>query len=141
MSSDSLVALVARSLRALREEVPVAHRALCAAAPGRCVRIEMDGEVVAVAVDPAGVDVVPPSRPADVHVHTSRRATLALADGATTLLGAAEAGAVEIVGTPDDVVAFHDALHCYFHGAVRAPSFPALLAAFRRRAWSEGGPP
>jgi hypothetical protein len=98
----------------------------------------MDGEAVTIALDAGGARVEAAPAAAHVRVRTSRRATVALADAETTLAGAVETGALEIVGTPDDVIAFHDALQCYFHGAVRAPSFPGLLRAFRRSI-HEGG--
>jgi hypothetical protein len=111
---------------------------MCAAVPGRRVRVEMDGEAVGIAfeTDAARVETAPEG--AHVRVQTSRRATVALADAETSLVQAVETGALEITGTPDDVIAFHEALRSYFQGAVRAPSFPALLRAFRRSI-HEGG--
>ena len=116
----------------------MAYRAMCDAAPGRRVRIDMDGERVDVAITGGEARVGLPAGQAAVRVSTSRRATVALVDAETTLVAAVESGAIEIVATPDDVVAFHDALHGYLHGAVRAPSFPDLLRQFRRSR-AEGG--
>jgi hypothetical protein len=54
-----------------------------------------------------------------------------LIDARLTLLDAVLSDALAMTGAPDDLLAFHDGLIAYVHGAVRAPSFPALLSAYR----------
>jgi hypothetical protein len=73
-----------------------------------------------------------PRAPAGRTSRSSTRATiLGVIDGETTARRAVLDERLLMRGRLDDVVAFHDALVAYVHGAVRAPSFPRLLRAYR----------
>jgi len=117
---------------------------MCRTLAPRAVRIALDGEVVTVACTPERatlldasdapdvLDALDAADAPDVEVRTSRAAIVALIDARSTLVESVLADRVELRGKLDDLVAFHDGLVVYLHGAVRAPSFPALLLLFRR---------
>ena len=137
MSSESFTGFVHESLHLLQREVPAAHAAMCAPVAGRTVAIEADGEALSLRFGVDAARAADPASAADVRVRTSARAVLALADGECSLLEAVFGDQLVLQGTPEAVIAFHDALVAYLHGAVRAPSFPGLLRRFRARA--QGG--
>lgn len=64
-------------------------------------------------------------------VLTSRRAILRMADGELTILEAVQGGDPVVVASPDDLMRLERGLNLYLRGAVRCPSFPALLEQFR----------
>jgi hypothetical protein len=134
VSSESFAGFVRESLEVLRREVPVAHAAMCAPVAGRLVAIGADGEELALRFAADGVRAAAPGGVPDLSVRTSRDAVLALVDAECSLLEAVLSDRLVLRGTPDDVIAFHDALVAYLHGAVRAPSFPGLLRRFRAHA-------
>jgi hypothetical protein len=127
-------AFLEESLELLQTEIPVAYRAMCAALAGRAVTITVGGDAARLVFDDAGVAFRRNEGPADVCVRTTRRTILDLVAARLTLLDAALADRLELVGSPDDVIVFHDGLMAYLHGAVRAPSFPALLGRYARGA-------
>ncbi|AUX28299.1 hypothetical protein SOCE836_003690 [Sorangium cellulosum] len=130
--------LLAESLAALAAELPEAHARVSARLAGRPVAIRVDGERFAVEADGgapqvraagAGEEVA-----AAVRVATSRRAILDVLDARRSLAEAVLADEVEVVGALERLVEAREALLAYVHGAVRSPSFPALLERFRRLA-------
>src|SRR5262249_48697178 len=123
------------SLRRLRHEVPAAYEVLCRRLAPREVRLRVDGDDVALRFRRRDAILDVPQRPV-VEVETTREAILQLVDARHTLLSAVLAEALVLRGSLDDLLAFHDGLQAYIHGAVRAPSFPKLLARYRR---GEGG--
>lgn len=127
--------ILEESLDRLRQEVPVAYLTLCSRLAPLEVRLRVDGDDVGLRFREDGVILDTPQRPA-VEVTTSRESILALADGRHTLLSAVLADHLFLVGRLDDLLAVHDGLQAYLHGAVRAPSFPALLGRYRA---AEGG--
>lgn len=139
MSSETFAGFVHESLALLRCEVPAAHAAMCAPVAGRRVAIDADGEAFALRFERNVVHAAAPEAGPELSVRTSRRAVLALVDARYSLLEAVLNEHLDVRGTPDDVIAFHDALVAYLHGAVRAPSFPGLLRRFRAHA--HGGMP
>ncbi len=136
-------AFVRRGLAALRAELPWAFGAMARALDGRDVLLVVDGEPVAVraaAGDVAVLDAVATFAPC-VTLHTRAAAVLRLADGELTVVDATLDGSLALTGAVDDLVAFHDGLMAFLHGAVRSPSFPSLLDQFRRYATREERPP
>lgn len=120
-----------RSLAALRSELPWIYARLCHELAPREVAITVDGERVSVAAGREELAVLEAPRDPAVRAVTSRRAILDLIDARLTLPQAVWDGHVELYGAVPDLAAFHDGLMIYLHGAVRAPSFPALLRSFR----------
>jgi hypothetical protein len=76
-----------------------------------------------------------------IDVRTTRATVLALIDAELSLVDAVLADHLSLRGALPDLLAFHEGLTTYVHGAVRAPSFPALLAAYRRPAHAPGVQP
>jgi hypothetical protein len=55
---------------------------------------------------------------------------IAILQGALAMDDAIEADRLQLRGQLDHLLSFLEALRCWFHGAVRAPSFPALHAEY-----------
>lgn len=131
MPESTFTAFLATAFATLERELPWAYVGVARRLAPRAVRLEVDGELVglrfssgAVAFEP---DVVDPA----ITVRTDRAAILAVIDAEASLLSAVLDERLHLQGTPDDLLAFHDGLVLWVHGAVRAPSFPALLRRFR----------
>lgn len=127
---------VARGLRALRAELPWAYALMADALGPRDVLLAISGETVAVTT--RGGEVTAHAAPPEgfaprVVLATERATVLQLADAERTIVDAVVSGEVTLRGDVDDLVAFHDGLMAFLHGAVRSPSFPALLDEYR--AW------
>jgi hypothetical protein len=122
---------LARSLDVLERERPDAHAELCRVAAPRTVALVVEGEAVWLAFHRTGLRIEAARHPADVELETSESAILDVIDRGATLVSLALSGRLELRGSVDDVLGFHDALSLYVHGAVRAPSFPGLLREYR----------
>lgn len=132
--APGFAAFLGESLVLLEDELPVAYRAMCQALAARVVAMTVDGDAIRLVFDEAGVAIRRTDGPADVRICTTRRTILDLVAARSTLLDAAMTDRLELVGSPHDVIVFHDGLMAYLHGAVRAPSFPALLGRYARGA-------
>lgn len=104
---------------------------MCRQLAPRAVRLCVGDETIPLVFAPAEVRTVTAIKRPQIEVVTSRAAILAVIDAASTLLQAVLDDRLALRGAPEDLLAFHDGLMAYVHGAVRAPSFPALLRAFR----------
>jgi hypothetical protein len=124
-------AFVEASLTSLRAEFPQAYFLMCRVLAGRTVLLSIDGEEIPLAFQLRTARVAPRLPRSDVRVRTSRNAILDVLDDRLTLEGAVESGDLELRGSIEDLERFHDALLVYVGGAVRCPSFPALLDRFR----------
>lgn len=131
MPDASFSALLRRSLGALERERPDVAARLAATLAPLTVTITVGDEHLGVRSDGTCIVVGVPVPAAQVRVSTGRPTILALVDGAVSLVDAVLADDVRLVGDVADLARFHDALWLYLQGAVRAPSFPALLQAFR----------
>lgn len=125
---------VSRGLGALRAELPWAYRRMADALCGRDVLLTVSGEDVPITA--AGGEVTTHPAPPEhfaprVTLRTERAVVARLADAELTVVDAVVSGAVTLRGDVDDLVAFHEGLMAFLHGAVRSPSFPALLDEFR----------
>lgn len=129
-----------RSLETLAHERPDVAARLAATLAGLEVTVEVDGEGVLLGSDGERVVCAPALRPAAVVVRATRATVLALADGELALLDAVRSDRLHLQGTARDLARFHAALGLYLQGAVRAPSFPDLLHAFRAASASGGQP-
>lgn len=133
----SFAGFLSRSLEALRRDLPWIHARLCARLAPRELRLEVDGEGLGLRCGEDEIRLIePPATPA-VEARTDRAAILDLVDARLSLLDALLEERLWIRGAIGDVIAFHDGLLIYLHGAVRDPAFPALLRELRRGA--EGG--
>ncbi len=106
---------------------------MCAELAPREVALDVGGEVVAVAFDDRGHRALPSPVAPRVELATTRAAILDLLDGRITLLDAVLADRIVLRGGLDDVIAFHDGLMTYLHGAVRSFAMPGLLRSYRRQ--------
>jgi hypothetical protein len=137
----SFASFLGRSLDLLRRELPWGHEALCRALSPRVVVITVDGEATGVSCEEAMLRVGAASEDPAVECRTTRGAILELVDARMTLVDAVCCDRVELRGSVEDLLAFHDGLMVYLGGAVRCPSFPWLLREFRATssAWGVGG--
>lgn len=122
---------VDRGLDALAKELPWAYARMAVALGEREVRLTVDGEVVAVESDGARVWLRDePGTPA-VTLSTTRREIVALVDAERSLVTSVVEGRTTLRGRVADLAAFHDGLLEFLRGAVRSPSFPWMMDAFR----------
>ncbi len=129
------------SFEALAREQPAIHARLCAQLAPRGVAIAVDDEIVAMRFDRHAVARGRSAGTTAIDVRTTRATVLALVDAELSLVDAVLADCLCLRGALPDLLAFHEGLTTYVHGAVRAPSFPALLAAYRRPAHAPGVQP
>jgi hypothetical protein len=123
------------SFEALRRERPAIYDEMCRVLQPRLARIDVDGGPVDVRFAGGEARVTRASRRATpaIEVRASRETILGMVDARWSLMSAIAEDRLSIHGFIDDLIAFHDGLTVYLHGAVRAPSFPDLLRRFRRR--------
>jgi len=131
MADPGFASFLRRSLEALERELPDVGQRLAACLESLAVSVQVDDETMVVRSDGRRVSCDEAGGAAAVAVRTGRSTLLALIDGGTTLTDAVLSDGVLLRGDPADLVRFHDALWLYMQGAVRAPSMPDLLRAFR----------
>jgi hypothetical protein len=119
------------SLLVLQREVPAAYVWLCRVLAPREVLLEVDGESVVLASSRDCIRLGIRSSTPRVRVKTSSPTILGVIDGTSTLMEEVLADRLFLQGACSDLLAFHDGLVAYVHGAVRAPSFPQVLRAYR----------
>lgn len=125
---------VERALDAIRAEVPWAHDGLEHAIGGWTTLLVVDGEPAAVRTGSAGgIEVAAEHNASDVVCTTSSRTIVDLIGGRATLLEAIESDRLSLVGGITALLAWHDMLDLFLHGAVRARAFGDLLSEFQRR--------
>jgi hypothetical protein len=122
------------SLAVLAREMPAAHERMGRLLASRTVVLRVDGGAITLTFGKDGAYThAAGAATADVEIESARATILGVIDGETSLAEAVLDERLLMRGRLDDVVAFHDALVAYVHGAVRAPSFPALLRAYRAK--------
>jgi hypothetical protein len=126
-----MLPIVIDSFRALARERPHALAAMCARLSGRALDIVVDGEPIAVRFEPARVRLAPSDERADVRIELRRQLIADIIRAEVTLGDALVAGRLEARGSTRDLALVHESLMDYVHGAIRAPSFPALWDRFR----------
>lgn len=127
----SFASFLRTSLQALEQECPQAHRQMCARLCGREIEIRVDEELVAVQFGTEAVVLSRRSKKPCVTVTSTRTAILELVDARVSLTKAILSEALDLRGAPSDLSAFFDSFEAYLRGAVRAPSFPDILSAYR----------
>ena len=133
-SAEPIGDLLAESLALLEREAPECARRLAARLRGLPVDLSVDREALALQSDGARVRLAPPGDdPAPVALVTTRAVIAAVLDGRLLLTDAVLADRIAVRGPLSDLLTCHAALQDYVHGAVRSPSFPALLDRFRAR--------
>lgn len=117
-----------RSLDAVRAEVPMAWRELSHQLDDVPILLRVDGDPTRLWFTRGELrwDEGTPV----VEVRVGREGILAMIDG-LPLADAVLDGHLDLRGAPHHLATFHDALLAWLHGAVRSPSHPALLRAYR----------
>lgn len=129
---SSIAEFVKTAMALLREEFPRAYFLICANLAGRSISIDVDGEQVFLDCEilellfPDGIE-----NP-DVRIATSRRTIIDAIDARVTIEEAIRDERLFASGRQDYIANCHTALLFFVRGAVRSPSFPALLQEFRR---------
>jgi len=116
----------------LRQEFPRAYFLICANLSGRSISVEVDGQFVFLDCRPLEVLLPNSIERADVRVVSSRRTILDVIDARLTIDQAVRNGSIYAGGRQSYIDNCHNALLFFVRGAVRSPSFPALLQEFRR---------
>lgn len=130
MNDANFSPFLQRSLSLLDGEAPAAYAAVVASLGGRSVNIAVDDERLALLARRGRLVISAPLEHPTTSARTSRRALRRLLEGEVDLTRAILADEVALFGGVDDLTNLYDALLCYFRGAVRSPSFPALLDDF-----------
>lgn len=123
--------LLAESFAALAREQPALHARMCEQLQGRKVEVCVGAERFLLGFDPGLARVEPVGPPADALLLTGRRVIGDVLDARLSLTRAVLTDALEVVGPLASLMALHEGLVTFVHGAVRCPSFPALLARLR----------
>jgi hypothetical protein len=129
--AEQVSSLLRRSVEHLSDEVPDSYRLVLRELGPLVVELDVDGELFSLRgghrleVSDGAADA-PGTR-----IATSRTAILEVLDAKVGLAQAVEAGSIAVRGSLDDIQRAHDTMLAYVHAAVRAPSQPELLAAFR----------
>lgn len=125
-------AFLGRSLVLLERESPAAFHRLVDALRPCAVRLEVGDERIAVEVRGDRARVLRRgTRPAAGLVTARDGVVLDLIDGRLDLLGAVEAGRLDVRGDCDAVLRLARALSAFVEGAVRSPGLRALLEEYR----------
>jgi hypothetical protein len=131
--------LLAESFQALAREQPGLHARMCEQLQHRVVEARVDVERFFLCFTPDAARVEAAERPADARILTGRRALADVLGARLSLTEAVLTDALEVVGPLVSLMALHEGLVTYVHGAVRCPSFPSLLARLRAEC-REGAP-
>ena len=129
---SNIAEFVKTALVLLREEFSRAYFLICANLAGRTISIEVDGEQVF--LDCKVLELLFPDHieNPDIRITTSRRTIVDALDAGVTIEEAIRDGRLFASGRKDYIASGHAALLFFVRGAVRSPSFPALLDEFRR---------
>ena len=127
------------SLDTLRLECPQAYERVCDCLAPLTVALSLEGGPVTLAFHPGFIRIAPagarkaerPGVEADVQASTSRSTIIDLLEARSTIEDAIVSDAILLRGRVDDLARFYDALLDYVCGAIRCPSFPAILAGYR----------
>ena len=130
-SNPSFGAFLTQSFATLGREVPDIYARMCRQLSPRSVSLRVDGELTCFEFRQGRAQRVEPIEQPVIEVKTEREVILGLVDARHSLEQAILADRLLLRGSPDDLLAFHEALMTYLHGAFRAPSFRKLLLEFR----------
>ena len=129
--AERVSSLLRRSVEHLEAEVPDSYRLVLESLGPLAVQLDVDGELFCLRGGRRLEVTDGESGTAGARIAASRDAVLDVLDARVGLADAVQAGAVRVHGALDDILRAHDTLLAYVHAAVRAPSQPALLDAFR----------
>jgi hypothetical protein len=127
----SFATFIGASLETLSNEFSTAYHLLYTQLASRSVLLVIDDEAVVLAFDREGAHVLPELGNPTIRLQTSRQTILDVIDARLTLLEAVLEDSIVLQGDTESLAAFHEGLLTYIQGAIRCPSFPALLDHFR----------
>ena len=129
---DSFQSFLEASLERMQRECTPAYNTICQVMAPRQVAVQVDEEALALAFTHEHAVTLPLAN-ADpvIRLQLSRSTILDLVDGKFTLQEAILDGLVNVHGDLKDLVLFHEGWLAYMRGAIRCPSFPALLDRYR----------
>lgn len=130
--------LVERSLAALRREHPEAYGRFGRTLAGTTVALRVDGEAMTLAFD-GEASLHRGASAAPVEFTATCAALLDLVQGRLSLRDAVRSGRADLRGAVPALARFDEALMLYLHGAVRSPTFPALVRELAALANSHAG--
>jgi hypothetical protein len=124
---------IGASLELLKKECPQAYDLLCSQMAGRQAWFSIDGDPVRLAFSPERILLQPPEGDGDLSVRliTDWATVLDLADAKLTLIDAVLSCRLDLHAEANELALFYAASLTYLRGAVRCPSFPALLDRLR----------
>ena len=123
--------LLAESFTALAREQPALHARMCTQLRGRRVEVCVGAERFHLAFAAERAQVEPVGPEADALLITGRHVIADVLDARLPLTEAVLTDALEVVAPLPSLMALHEGLVTFVHGAVRCPSFPSLLARLR----------
>lgn len=123
--------LLAESFAILEHEVPDAYEMMCDRLDGYRVGIRVDDEQFVAEFADGRARVLQNVESSYVQIATSRAAILAVLDGEVSLLNSVLGDEVQAKASLDDLITVNSGLAMYVKGAVRCPSFPALVERLR----------
>lgn len=130
MTDGNFRRFLARSLETLRSELPVGYAAVAAGLGRREVRVQVDGEELAICSDGRQLTLVDAALYPVAYAQATTAALRSILEGEESLENAVLAQRIHLQGCLDDLVAFYEALRSYFNAAVRCPSFAGLLREY-----------
>lgn|GEM_PF-2800470 len=138
-SADSVAGLLAESLGCLEREAQGCHARMCQHMSGHALDLTIGRQRMSLRGEPRRL-TVGPAHDAPVRVRTELATILAILGGELPIREAVRDDHLEVQGPIDRLLILHAALADYVHGAVRSPSFPALLTRLRSLHQRETGP-
>jgi hypothetical protein len=124
---------IGASIELLEKECPQAYTLLCSQMAGRQAWFSIGGDPVRLAFIPDRILLQPPEGDGDLSVRliTDWATVLDLADAKLTLVDAVLSSRLDLLAEAKELALFYAATLTYLRGAVRCPSFPALLDRLR----------
>ena len=130
-AESGFAVLLEDSFALLAEECPEAYTGICHVLTPHEVCLTIGAETVSIRFGQEVVEVLRvPQEPA-VYLSSTKQTLLDLADARFTLEAAIMRDLLHVRGKMDDLIRFYESLQLYVQGAVRCPSFPALLSDYR----------
>lgn len=123
--------LLTESFQALAREQPAQHALMCEQLQGHTVEVCVGAERFFLGFARGGARVESTGPAAQALLVTGRGVLADVLDARLSLTRAVLTDALEVVGPLASLMALHEGLVTYVHGAVRCPSFPSLLARLR----------
>lgn len=136
MTSGNFHRHLVDALEALEREVPAHYQATVNALGDRRIGASIDGEDLLILRSGVRIQALDGASLAEVSVFaaTAQTALVDLLDGEVSLLDLLFSERLHLSGAVPELLAVERALFHFLQGAVRAPSFPAILRSFRRNA-------